>query len=199
MVSLCLSQYAAKCKEIPFAGKQKESLNVLDWCITRWAPISLSVICMHRIQRSIEQHTSQPPRYHSPSDLRRLRSIQLSVCRSSRPLANTWKPKLMISGYQGIMSVVDSDVIATLYAQLLHNVRYMGISYKRGAQWIVFSDCQSRGLRSKSRPGQKFGSRFLFHLHPLANSAMMSTLTVHCQWEDETMRERTGPTIMCRG
>ena len=27
---------------------------------------------------------------------------------------------------------------------------------------------------------------------PLANSAMMSTLTVHCQWEDETTRERTG-------
>ena len=26
----------------------------------------------------------------------------------------------------------------------------------------------------------------------LANSAMMSTLTVHCQWEDETMRERDG-------
>jgi len=26
---------------------------------------------------------------------------------------------------------------------------------------------------------------------PLANSAMMSTLTVHCQWEDETARERT--------
>ena len=27
---------------------------------------------------------------------------------------------------------------------------------------------------------------------PLANSAMMSTLTGHCQWEDKTMRERTG-------
>ena len=27
---------------------------------------------------------------------------------------------------------------------------------------------------------------------PLANSAMTSTLTVHCQWEDETVRERTG-------
>jgi len=27
---------------------------------------------------------------------------------------------------------------------------------------------------------------------PLANSAMMSTLTVHCQWEDETVRDRTG-------
>jgi len=26
---------------------------------------------------------------------------------------------------------------------------------------------------------------------PLANSDMMSTLTIHCQWEDETVRERT--------
>ena len=26
---------------------------------------------------------------------------------------------------------------------------------------------------------------------PLANSGMMSTLTVHCQWEDETVRQRT--------
>jgi len=41
-------------------------------------------------------------------------------------------------------------------------------------------------------PGQKFGSRFLFHLHPLAKSAMMSTLTANCQWEDETVRERIG-------
>ena len=27
---------------------------------------------------------------------------------------------------------------------------------------------------------------------PPAKSAMMSTLTTHCQWEDETVRERTG-------
>jgi len=27
---------------------------------------------------------------------------------------------------------------------------------------------------------------------PLTNSAMASTLTGHCQWEDETVRERTG-------
>jgi len=28
-------------------------------------------------------------------------------------------------------------------------------------------------------------------LEPLANAAMMSTLTTLCQWEDETVRERT--------
>ena len=39
---------------------------------------------------------------------------------------------------------------------------------------------------------QKFGSRFLLHLRSLANSATMSTLTVHCQWEDDTVMERTG-------
>src|SRR6218665_1887752 len=27
---------------------------------------------------------------------------------------------------------------------------------------------------------------------PIANSAMISTLTSHCQWEDEIVRERTG-------
>jgi len=27
---------------------------------------------------------------------------------------------------------------------------------------------------------------------PLAKSAMISTLTVHSEWEDETARERTG-------
>ena len=27
---------------------------------------------------------------------------------------------------------------------------------------------------------------------PIANSAMMSSLTTHCQWEDETAREMIG-------
>src|SRR6218665_1356900 len=53
-------------------------------------------------------------------------------------------------------------------------------------------DCQSRGSGLKSQPGLKFGSRFLLLLRPLTNSAMMSTLTVHCQWEHEMVRERTG-------
>ena len=44
-------------------------------------------------------------------------------------------------------------------------------------------DSQSRGLEFKSPPGQKFGSRFLLAC-TLANSAMMSTLTVQCQWKD---------------
>src|SRR6218665_2759757 len=47
-------------------------------------------------------------------------------------------------------------------------------------------------LGVQTRPGQKFISRALLHLCPLANSAMMSKLTTHCQWEDETVRERTG-------
>jgi len=61
----------------------------------------------------------------------------------------------------------------------------------RVARW---SSGQRAGLPAssfKSQPGQKFGSRFLFHLRPLANSAMMSKLTTHCQWEDEMVRERT--------
>src|SRR6218665_1625110 len=51
------------------------------------------------------------------------------------------------------------------------------------------STCEAS--RFKSRPGQKFGSRFLLQLYPLANSAMMTKLTAHYQWKDETVRERT--------
>jgi len=32
---------------------------------------------------------------------------------------------------------------------------------------------------------------------PQANSAVMSTLTIHCQWEDEMKRERTGHPPYC--
>src|SRR6218665_1060073 len=57
-------------------------------------------------------------------------------------------------------------------------------------------DCQSRGSGFKSQPLQKFGLKFLLHLcwavRRLVNSAIMSTLTIHRQWEDEMVRERTG-------
>src|SRR6218665_3960426 len=46
--------------------------------------------------------------------------------------------------------------------------------------------------------GQKFGSRFLLHRRPLANSAMMSTLTSHCQWEDQTVKDWP-PALVYRG
>ena len=36
----------------------------------------------------------------------------------------------------------------------------------------------------------------LYHLCPVANSAMMGTLT-HCQWEDEAVREGTGAPPSC--
>ena len=57
---------------------------------------------------------------------------------------------------------------------------------------VSLLDSKLRGSGFKFQPGQKFWLRFLLHLHLLANSAMMSTLTVNCQWEDETVRERTG-------
>jgi len=34
-------------------------------------------------------------------------------------------------------------------------------------------DCQSEGRRYKSLTGQKFGSRFLLHMRPIANLAIM--------------------------
>ena len=62
---------------------------------------------------------------------------------------------------------------------------------------VSILDCQSRGLEFKLRPGQKFDYVFLLHLRPLVNSAMMNTLTVHCQKEDETVRERTDHLTSC--
>src|SRR6218665_1750427 len=71
----------------------------------------------------------------------------------------------------------------------------MALGVIRGARW-------SRGWRAglpifwigsrfKSRLGSKFRLRFLLYLCPVANSAMISTLTAHCQWKEETVREGT--------
>ena len=57
---------------------------------------------------------------------------------------------------------------------------------------VSMQDCQSWSSGFKSRSGHKFGSRFQLHLCPLANSALMSTLTAHCQCEDEKVKEMTG-------
>ena len=61
-----------------------------------------------------------------------------------------------------------------------------------GGPVVSVLDCQPRGSELIFRPWQKFGSRFLLHLRPLANSAIMSALTVHCRWQDETVSERIG-------
>ena len=53
-------------------------------------------------------------------------------------------------------------------------------------------DCQLVGQEFKSSLEQKFVSGFLFHLCPHANSAIMSTPTVLCQWEDPLVRKKTG-------
>ena len=69
-----------------------------------------------------------------------------------------------------------------------------------GCLVVSVLDYQSWGSGFKSRPGQKFGSRFLLHLRPLANPAMMSTLTTHCHWEDEDGEgEDWPPAIICWG
>jgi len=62
-----------------------------------------------------------------------------------------------------------------------------------GVRGGLVINCQSWCSGFKSQPAQIFGLRFLLHLRPLAKSAM-STLTVHCQWEDEMVMERTGHT-----
>ena len=64
-----------------------------------------------------------------------------------------------------------------------------------GSVVVNVLDCQSRGSRFKSR------AEIWFEIYvppaPPANSAMMSTLTGHCQWEDKTARERTGHPPSC--
>ena len=64
-------------------------------------------------------------------------------------------------------------------------------SWMRGGLLVSVLDCKSWGLVFKSQPGQTFEPRFLLHLCPLTNSVMM-TLIVHCQWEDEMVKEGTG-------
>src|SRR6218665_1415212 len=63
---------------------------------------------------------------------------------------------------------------------------------RSGKQHIQILRFGTRPPLTASIAEQKCGSRFLCHQRPLANSDMMSTLTTHCQWEDETVRERTG-------
>ena len=55
-------------------------------------------------------------------------------------------------------------------------------------------------MRFGSKPWQrqKFGSRVLFHLHPKANSAMMSTLTAPCQWEDDAVTDHSPPYVVAK-
>ena len=60
----------------------------------------------------------------------------------------------------------------------LHSDNFMVVLEVRGGLVVSVLDCQSRGSGFESRIWQKFGSRFLH--------------TAHCQWEDETVRERTG-------
>ena len=63
-----------------------------------------------------------------------------------------------------------------------------------GSLVISVLDCPLRDQGLKSLPGQKFLQRFLLHLCPLINSlnsALMGTLTIHSQWENETARKRT--------
>src|SRR6218665_1751019 len=64
---------------------------------------------------------------------------------------------------------------------------FLNLKGWRGCLVVNVLDCQLGGSGFKFRPGQIFSSRFLLHLPPPAKSAMRSTLTVHCQWEDETM------------
>ena len=60
--------------------------------------------------------------------------------------------------------------------------------------YVPYSGNHIPALVRGSNPGQgrNMVPRFLLQLRPLANPVMMSTLITHCQWEDETVRERTG-------
>src|SRR6218665_1160744 len=64
--------------------------------------------------------------------------------------------------------------------------------YHRQSAVVSMLDCKLRGLGFESPSEQKFSSRFLLHLCHIANSAMVSTLTVRCRWENEMARDTTG-------
>ena len=60
-------------------------------------------------------------------------------------------------------------------------------------QVVSVLDCQSLDQWFKSSAGQRYASMFLTVSAPLAPpQAIMGILTVHCQWDDEKERERTG-------
>jgi len=61
------------------------------------------------------------------------------------------------------------------------------------ACWAANQEVRSSNLCQ----GRKIVPRFLLHLHRLANSAMKSTMTIHHQWKDEMVRERTGHPPSC--
>ena len=70
----------------------------------------------------------------------------------------------------------------TLNFILIANI---SLTWVHSGLMVSMLDCQSRGRGSNLSPGLEISA-------PLANSAIMSRLTVHCHWEDEMVRERTG-------
>src|SRR6218665_1671583 len=64
------------------------------------------------------------------------------------------------------------------------------ILVKHLPEYETFGNSIGQGSGFKSLKGLKF--EISASSAPLANSAIMSTLTEHCQWEDETVKERTG-------
>src|SRR6218665_3452131 len=76
-----------------------------------------------------------------------------------------------------------------------HNflVTVQKIGYEQWLAKVVQVGATAPGIQPGGHPTREFSEKkCMFHLRLLANSAMMSTLTAHCQWEDETVRERTG-------
>src|SRR6218665_2599640 len=94
-------------------------------------------------------------------------------------------------------SILTCIYIIYMYIYVLYIYIYIIYIYiyirVHGGLVVSVQDCQSRGSGFKFQPGQKFCLTFLLHLHTLANSAMMSKLTEHCQWEDETVRRGLAP------
>src|SRR6218665_1491273 len=104
----------------------------------------------------------------------------------------------MLGIYSKILSIRSLELFATAGRAVTRRCYFVFcvLGWVRRILVVRVLACQSLGSGIKPRPGQKFGSRFLFHLRrptpPIANLAMMSTLTTHCQWEDEMVSERTG-------
>src|SRR6218665_3390744 len=82
----------------------------------------------------------------------------------------------------GIWNILEVDALKKSGSAFFRWICMEGTNGARGCVVLLVGmlDSQYRGYR------------FLPLLCPLANSAMMSILTVHCQWEDEIVKKSIG-------
>jgi len=117
-------------------------------------------------------------------------TLYLNLCASFSLKTENTRFHKSYSGFASSITVHAIPVVNTIYHTHLNLRTWHGIlSWVRGGPVVA---CWAANQEFKSPPGQKFVLWSLLHLHPMAKSVMMSTLTVHYWREDETVREKNG-------